>query len=164
MKLYIKQKVFSWKDRFNIMNENGESVYSCIGEFWSITKKLHLYDLGEKELAFIQQKFWTFLPKYFIYRNEQMVATVKRTLTLFRHHYVIPEFNWEIQGDFWDHSYSIKCNGNSVADVSKKWFAWGDTYEIDIADDKDVIDVLSVVLVIDADISQERAAASSGAS
>ena len=45
MKLYIKQKVFSWGAKFNITDENGEERYSVAGEVFTLAKKLHIYDL-----------------------------------------------------------------------------------------------------------------------
>ena len=36
------------------------------------------------------------------------------------------------------------------------WFAWGDTYEIDIADGVDEVMALSVVLIIDAVIDSQN--------
>ena len=38
MKLYMKQKVFSLKDRFTIKNEAGEDVYTVEGKFISLGK------------------------------------------------------------------------------------------------------------------------------
>ena len=56
MKLYIKQKVFSWGAKFNITDENGEERYRVEGEVFTLGKKLHVYDMSGEEVAFIQQK------------------------------------------------------------------------------------------------------------
>ena len=42
MKLYIKQKVFSWVDRFTVFDETGADKYYVEGEFFSWGKKLHV--------------------------------------------------------------------------------------------------------------------------
>ncbi len=55
MKLYIKQKNFSWVDRFTIKDENGQDKYYVEGEMFSFGKKLHIFDMGNVERAFIQQ-------------------------------------------------------------------------------------------------------------
>lgn len=44
MKLYIKQKVFSWGDKFTVKDVNGEDRYFVEGEIFSWGKKLHVYD------------------------------------------------------------------------------------------------------------------------
>lgn len=44
MRLYIKQRAFSWTDKFSIKDEYGEDRYYVEGEFLSFGKKLHVYD------------------------------------------------------------------------------------------------------------------------
>ena len=160
-KLYIKQKVFSWKDKFSVYNAFGEDVYRVEGEFLTIGKKLHIYDIYDNEAAFIHEKVFSFLPKYYISRNGTDVAEVVKKLTFLKARYEIPAFGWTVQGNFTDHSYSIESAKGTVATISKKWFSWGDTYEIDAASDADPVNVLSVVLIIDAVLARQAAAASS---
>ena len=160
-KLYIKQKVFSWKDKFSVYNAFGEDVYRVEGEFLTIGKKLHIYDIYDNETAFIHEKVFSFLPKYYISRNGTDVAEVVKKLTFLKARYEIPAFGWTVQGNFTDHSYSIESAKGTVATISKKWFSWGDTYEIDAASDADPVNVLSVVLIIDAVLARQAAAASS---
>ena len=42
MKLYIRQKVFSWGDRFTVKDAAGEDRYAVQGEAFSLGKKLHV--------------------------------------------------------------------------------------------------------------------------
>ena len=44
MRLYIKQAVFSWRDRFAVRDEFGGDRYFAEGEFFSMGKQLHVYD------------------------------------------------------------------------------------------------------------------------
>ena len=81
MNLYIKQKVFSWNDKFSIFDENGNERFYVEGEVFSFGKKLRIYDLAGTELAYIEQKVWSFLPKYNIYRDGELIATGKLTDT-----------------------------------------------------------------------------------
>jgi len=55
----------------------------------------------------------------------------------------------EAQGDFLDHSYVFTRNGSQVAEVSKQWFALGDTYGVQIAQDEDDVLILASTVVID---------------
>ena len=61
MKLYMKQKVFSWADKFYIRDESGQYRYYIEGEIFTFGKKLHLYDQNGMERAFIWQKILSFL-------------------------------------------------------------------------------------------------------
>jgi len=45
MKLYLKQKVFSWRDRFFAKDESGNDRYAVEGEIISWGKKLRVYDM-----------------------------------------------------------------------------------------------------------------------
>jgi uncharacterized protein YxjI len=155
MNLYIKQKVFSWKDRFSIFDENGNERFYVEGEAFSLGKKLRIYDLSGSEVAYIEQKIWSFLPKFNIYRNGAHLCTIVKNFTLFRNEYVIDELGWRVDGNFWDYEYYISnCMGNIVS-VYKEWFTWGDTYAVSIDDSVDAIAALAAVIVIDACIAQE---------
>lgn len=160
MKLYIKQKVFSWGDRFRIYDENEHDWYYVQGEVFSLGKKLHLYGTDDTELAFISQKVLSFLPKFYIHRNGTEYATVRKEFTLFRQKYTVDGPGWTVDGNFLEHEYVITDGTGTVATVSKRWFSWGDTYEIDISDRADEIAVLCVVLVIDAVLAQQSSSSS----
>lgn len=49
-KLYIKQKVFSFGDKYNIYNESGQPVFSVQGEVFTFGAKIHIYDAGSLTL------------------------------------------------------------------------------------------------------------------
>ena len=156
MKLYLKQKFFSWCDKFTVYDENGRDKYYIEGEFFSFGKKLHIYNLSGNEVAFIRQEVFSFLPRYYINVGGKDVASVKKHFTLFKQEYSVEGFGWGVFGDFFDHEYTINDNGRIVASVYKEWFTFGDAYAIDISDDVDEISALSVTLIIDAVISAER--------
>ena len=63
-KLLIQQQVFSWRDRFHIMNEDGKECYFAEGELFTFGKKLHVYDTNNDERIYIEQKLFSFLPHY----------------------------------------------------------------------------------------------------
>ena len=157
--LYIKQKIFSWGDKFKIYNKYGDTVFEVKGEVFSLGKKLHIYDTHSEEVAFIHQKLLTFLPKYYINRNGDDIAEVVKKFTVFKAKYHIKQFGWEINGNVTDHQYQIKKGSKVIAQISKKWLAWGDTYEIDTVPTEDIVNVLCVVLVIDAVKAAQDAAA-----
>ena len=156
MKLYIKQKVFSWGDKFRIYDEYENDLYYVEGEVFTFGKKLHLYERSGTELAFIHQKVWSFLPRYFVSQNGVDVAQVVKEFTFLRPEYTVEGPGWTVKGDFLAYEYEISAAGRMVAAVSKHWFTWGDTYEIDIVNDADAVMALCVVLIIDAVIAQSN--------
>lgn len=156
MNLYMKQRFFSWNDKFFVYDEAGNERYYVEGEIFSWGKKLHVYDLGGNEVSFIQQKVWSFLPKYLIYRNGVEVAQVVKEFTFFKHEYSVEGLGWRVHGDIWDHEYEMDNGAQSIVAVSKEWFTLGDAYHIWIAPEVDEITALSVALVIDACIEAEN--------
>jgi len=156
MNLYMKQRFFSWNDRFSIYDEAGNERYFVEGEIFSWGKKLHVYDANGNEVSFIQQKVWSFLPRYMIYRGETEVAQVVKEFTFFHQEYSVEGLGWRVHGDIWDHEYEIGMSDRSVAAVSKEWFTFGDAYRIWVSSEADEVMALSVVLVIDACIEAER--------
>lgn len=161
MNLYLKQKVFSWGDKFTVYDEAGNDVFYVQGEVFSFGKKLHILDLNGNELRFIHQKLLTFLPRFFIAKGDADIAQVIKEFTFFRQAYTVEGFGWRVEGDFFAHEYQITSNRGVVADISKRWFSWGDAYQIRIGNDHDPVDVLAVVLVIDACIEMARSSANS---
>ncbi len=156
MKLYIKQKIFSWNDKFSVYDENGAERYFVEGEFFSWGKKLHVFDSMQQEAAFIRQELFTFLPKFIVSVNGQDIAEIVKEFTFFKPRYRIDGLGWEIDGDFWDHDYEITQNGCTIVRLSKEWFTWGDCYELDIESPEDEIVALAVVLAIDCVLAAQR--------
>lgn len=158
MDLYIKQRIFTWGDSFDVYDSDGNTVFTVEGEIFTFGKKLHLYDLMENELAYIEQELLTFLPKYRIYKGDEEVCEIVKEFTFFHPEYTVtgPELEWRITGDFFDHDYSVMAGDRTVATVSKEWLTWGDTYAIWIDSSVDHVTALSVVLVIDACLDAQR--------
>ena len=162
MKLYMRQKVFSWVDKFTVKDENGQDQYRVEGEFFSFGKKLHVYDGAGREAAYIQQKVFTLLPRFFVFVNGRQVAEINKQFTFLRSKYSVEGLGWEINGSFMAHDYEITQSGRTVATIHKAWMTWGDCYELDIADARDEIIALAVVLAIDCVMAADNASPNIG--
>ena len=55
----------------------------------------------------------------------------------------------DVQGNILDHEYSIKQGRDKVAEISKKWFSFTDTYGVEINDGQNDILILSIAVAID---------------
>ena len=159
MKLYMKQKVFSWKDRFTIKDASGADRYTVEGQFFSFGKKLHIFNRDGDEVAFVKQKVVALMPKFFVEIGGEDVAEIAKKFTFFKPKYVVNGPGWDVQGDMWSHNYTITSGGNPVVSIHKQWMAWGDTFELDIAPGADEVLALAVVLAIDAVMDAQQTAA-----
>ena len=149
LKLYIREKVFSWGDRFTVKDDAGRDKYVIQGEVFSWGKKLHVYDMLGKEVAFVKQEVWSFLPKFYVFCGGRQVAQIRKEFTFLFPKYSIDGLGWEINGSFWEHEYEILQGGRTIVTISKEWMTWGDSYELNIADPAHEIVALAVMLTID---------------
>lgn len=163
MRLYVKQKVFSWLDRFSIKDEYEQDRYYVQGEF-SFGKKLHIYDRNNREVAFLQQKLWSFLPKFEVIINGRVVAEIIKEFTFLKPRYTINGPRWTVEGSFGEHDYCIHGKEGTLAEVHKAWLSWGDSYEISLQEGEDEAMILAVILAIDAVMEEEAVAASAASS
>jgi uncharacterized protein YxjI len=153
MRYLMKQKLFCFGDDFTIKNEAGGDMFFVDGKVFTLGKKLSFQDMKGKELAFIQQKLLSWGPTYEIYREGRLAAVVKKHLfTFFRCAFTVdvpgPD-DIEAQGSFLDMEYTFTRGGRQIAEVSKRWFSFSDTYGVDIADGEDSVLLLASTVVID---------------
>ena len=154
MKLYMKQKVFSWGDKFFIKDEFENDRYYVEGEVFSLGKKLHVYDSANREVAFIRQKVFSLMPRYYIEIDGRTIEIVKEFT------FLKPSFNfvglpWRLEGDFFAHEYTLYDADGVVMNLSKHWFTWGDSYELEIFDERDALMCLCIALSVDAVLAQQ---------
>ncbi|MBQ9154563.1 MAG: LURP-one-related family protein [Solobacterium sp.] len=159
MKLYMKQKAFSLKDKFTIMDEHGDIRYTVEGEFWTFGKKLHVYDHEDNEVAFLKEVVMALMHTFEVYVEEQQIATIRQRFSWTRSKYEIEGLNWYVDGNWTGHEYEISDDSRVIVSVQKEWMTWGDSYEIDIRDPLDEVNALAVVLAIDAVLAAQAAAA-----
>ncbi len=154
MKLYMKQKVFSWADKFSIADEYGNTRYYVEGELFSWGKKLHIFNRSGQEVAFIQQKIMSWLPRYIVEINGVTVATVVKEISFFQPSYHVEGLPWQMKGDFWSHNYVMYDGRRDIMRLSKAWFTWGDSYELEIYDPGKELLCLCVALAVDCALAQ----------
>lgn len=164
MILHMKQKVFSWTEKFTIKDALDNDRYYVEGELFSWGHKLHVINLANQEVAFIKQVILTFLPKFEVYIDDRLVVEVKKELTFFRPKYSLEGTDWTVDGDFWGHNYDISCPSGILASISKAYFTWGDSYQMDIADGSDEILVIATILAIDCVLSSQQSSAAASSS
>jgi uncharacterized protein YxjI len=149
----MRQKLFCFGDDFVIKNEAGQDVFFVDGKAFSFGDKLSFQDMSGNELAFIRQKLLSWGPTYEIYREGRLAAVVKKELFTFFHCKFTVDVpgpdDMEAKGDFLDMEYAFSRGRHLVAEVSKRWFSWNDTYGVDITDGEDDVLMLASSVVID---------------
>jgi uncharacterized protein YxjI len=151
MKLYIKQKVFSLKDRYDIYDGEGNVVYYVTSEFFTIGAKLHIYDANGAEQYYIRQRITFLLSQYEIYRNDKLYATVNQEFSFFKGKLKVNSDlgQFQLNGDFLDMDYDILKDEKYFGGIHKKWLSLGDSYELDIISMDNAGFMCALVIAID---------------
>lgn len=156
---FVKQKVWAVPDKFIIKNEYEEPVFYVKGKLFTFGKRLSFRDLEGNELVGIKQKVISLLPRYRIYRDNKLYASVKKKLTLLKDKYIIdvpgPD-DYLVAGNIFKTDYVIKRRGQNVAFITKKLCSIPDIYRVEIAAGEDDILLLAFTLVVDMVIQNEE--------
>ena len=158
MRYQMRQRLFSMGDDFTIKDEKGNDAFYVDGKAFSVGDKLSFQDMSGNELAYISQKLLSLKKRYEIYRDGSLFAEVVKEITFFKDKFTvdIPGPNdYEVSGNFWDHEYTFTRMGRQVAQVSKAYFTFADSYGIDIVDGEDDVTILATAIVIDL-VGQDR--------
>ena len=151
MRLTFKERLFTWFDSYDIYDEDGNVMFEVRGEL-SWGHLLRVYDSHGREVGCVQEKILSFLPKFEIFRGNDYAGCIKKEFTFFMPSFNIDYRGWYVQGDFFEWDYTILNSANKkVATVYKELLHLTDTYIIDVRDSRDVLDVLMLVLAIDAE-------------
>ena len=163
MQLVLKKKAVSLKECFTVTDAQENALYNVEGKAFSWGHQLDVTDASGARVAHIRQKLLALTPHYFITLDGGEEMELKGHLTLIHPHYTLetPEGDWEVRGDFTQHEYTITRGEETVASVSQKWFAWGDTYLVDVAEDKNAVPALCVMIALNC-VDADTIAASAG--
>ena len=150
----IHQKLISIGDDFWIENQEGKRVFKVDGKALRLRKTLLFEDMNGKELCMIQQRLLAIRDTMAIEspRGEQLAVIKKALISPLRDRFSVNVANGpdlDVTGDILDHEYSIKQGRTKVAEVSKAWFAFTDTYGVEIASGQNDILILAVAIAID---------------
>lgn len=151
MKLYFKQRFFSWFDSYDIYLEDGSTFYTVEGQL-SWGHRLHILDDAGRHIATVKEQVLTLLPRFDFYIGDERVGTLKREFTFLSPAYDLDCCGWRVTGNWLEWDYQIlRRDGSTAAVIRKELFHWTDTYTIETEYDEDALCALMVVLAIDAD-------------
>ena len=150
----IRQNMISIGDDFWIENAEGKRVFKIDGKVLRIRKTLIFEDINGRKLAQIQERLLTIKDTMAIEdANGDQIATVKKALIAPLHdRWSVNVKNGpdlDVQGNIFDFEYEIMQGRNQIAQVSKQWFTFTDTYGVEIASGQNDILILAVAIAID---------------
>ena len=148
-KLYMRQKILTIKDKYDICDENQNSVYWVEGNLVSLGYKIE--DAAGNLLLEIKKKLVSVMPEYTIKQNGKDIGKLRKKIKLTRP-VVTGEINGkalEIKGDLSGYHFSIKLDDAVIGDVDTERLTWGDVYSIDIRDKEQQDIIVGIAVVVD---------------
>ncbi len=151
MQLYIKQRIFSWADSYDVYDETGEARYEVKAELFAFGHQIHVYDKRTgREVGSIHEKLFTLLPQFEIVIGGRVQGTIRKEFTFFQPRYQVDYRGWNVEGDFMGWDYRVKQGGMEVMSISKELFNWSDTYVLRYSNPANEMPGLLLVIAIDA--------------
>ena len=150
----MRQKLVAIADDFWIEDGQGNRVFKVNGKAMRIRDTMIFENASGQELLKIQERKLRVRDTVEIEDADgHTVATVKKALiTPLRERFdvhVEHGEDLEVKGNIVDHEYHVERDGDTVAEVSKRWFRVADTYGVEVHGGEDPVLVLAVTAAVD---------------
>ena len=149
----LRQKLISLGDDFTIEDAAGNRAFEVDGKVMTLRDTFELKDPRGNVVATIRGKLISIRSKMEIIRNDDVIATVtKAFFAPLRQKFSVDLAGGgelEVQGSILEHEYTLRRDGTEIAQVSKRWFTFTDTYGIEIAEGEDDGLILAIAVALD---------------
>jgi uncharacterized protein YxjI len=149
----MREKLFAIGDDFWIETPEGDRAFKVDGKALRVRDTFVLESAAGEKLYEAQRKALRVRETMEIERDGHTVATIKKALvTPLRERFTVhleSDDELHAKGNILDHEYKIERDGDTVAEVSKRWFRIRDTYGIEIVADADHALMVAVTACID---------------
>lgn len=151
MKLYIKQKVFTFRDKFDVKDEQKNVVYQVKSDFFAIPPTIRLSSTTGEELFVIKRRIFTLLAKFRIFAKDEEVATITQKWAFFKKVFEVTCKYGKIDlvGNIFALNFQLMIEGKQIASIQKAFISIGDSYEITIEEGYDPGLMTCIVIAID---------------
>ena len=167
----IKDQIFSLNERMEILNPLSQEILGYFhSKFFSLPKKYWLTTAENQAIIGIEKHVLTFMTKFDFYEAgpAENLSMNSYLGTLEKKFSLLPKYNflsldggilYEVSGDFCGRNFTVLQNGHVVAEISRKFWTWTDTYGIRIdptKSDLQAMILLTIVVVLDYIVDQQR--------
>ena len=144
--LYMKQKLIAVKPKFDIFDQNENTVYHVEGDLARLNYSIQR---NGTEVLKIKKKLVAIMPEFTITQGAAEVAKLKKKMK-----FSSPELNGtvngkelKIQGDILGYDFDIQIGGQTIGHVDTAVTLWSDCYRIRIYDEslKDMVIALAII-------------------
>lgn len=150
-KFYVKERLFAIGAKFDVYDENNNTVFIAEADKFDIGKNISLYDLNNRKVLYMRQQIRFGAHKYIAY-DESMreIATIKKE-------FMVPEYditgsvgvmNME-SSSILGRSYEIKRNGTIIGRIDKEFTFGRDRYFLEVIDESYTKFFIGLLIMID---------------
>lgn len=146
---FIQDKQLSSVTRTIVKDEKGKSLYLMVGRWGTKGDALSLYSMNGTLVASIKQMSFTFGTRFELYKDFEKVGTLQKIFNWPGDFYYIQQLHWTVQGDIYNHQYSIHHLTHRIMQMSKATLAAGDYYVLNVENDEDAPICICIAAVMD---------------
>ena len=140
----IKEKYFTMNERMEILDPRSQAILGYFhSKFLTLPKKYWLTFPNDLPIIGIEKQLLSFMTKFNFYEaspsetlsmNTHLGTLEKKFSFMPKYYFKSPngEILYELHGSFLERSFEVVQNGRIVAEISKKFWSWTDTYGIRI--------------------------------
>jgi uncharacterized protein YxjI len=151
MKLYIKQRIFTFRDKFDVRDENKNVVFSVKSDFFALPPTIRLFDTKGDQLFVIKRKLISLLAKFKVFSKDDEVASITQKWSFMKKVFEVECKYGKIDliGNIFALNFQLMLDGKLVASIQKALISFGDSYEIIIEEGYDPGLLTCIVIAID---------------
>lgn len=153
MTTYFMKQTFSLKGRFDIIDKSGDLQYYFDRSFFLYWKRASLCKMDGKMLLQVQQKRRNIFPKFEIFLDNQVIATIERDFS-FKSNYTVEGVDFIVRGDALGYNYDVFKGEEIVAHINKKVWSMMGEYKLEVLVENYTEILLCLVLAIDTVIDE----------
>ncbi len=153
----VDQAYFSLKDKFAVLSESGEVVYTVNSPLFAITSRFQFFNKENKEIAYVKRTP-SQITSYIWYKskkrhsNEDVIGVLEDNVKLLKHSYEVTlpiDIIWNVEGDFLGWKFVIKCNDEIIATVQKEMPELKDRYVVSVVKEENVENAIITAVLVD---------------
>jgi uncharacterized protein YxjI len=148
----MRERMLAIGDDYWIEDESGQRAFLVDGKAMRLRDTWVLKDGSGNDVAEIKERKLSVRDKMTIDLGDRSATVTKRALGI-RDHFKVEVDGGDdlkVHGNIVDHEYEIERNGDTVAEISKKWFRVRETYGVEVSPDEDPILMLAITVAVDA--------------
>lgn len=150
MNLFVRKNIYHLLDRYDVLDESGQLIYTADGFLTRLHGRLILRDKYGIEVMRLRKRFNPFFAKYALCTAEEPdipIVAMRQRFSFCPHFSIVyQDVDYELRGNLRASNFDIHQADTLCSRVLKREMSWGDTYVVTLTD-PDVIPVFASIAI-----------------